>query len=98
VEVEMGGLSVVGARGGWLNVIGDWEEKDEVVMGLGEVETCGICAGDVGGGWDIGIDDCEDNGAGRWTRDVLWLCVGEGVDCCEEVTCGGVIGNVEAVV
>jgi hypothetical protein len=37
----------------------------------------------------------RDNGDGWWTRDVLWLCVGEGVDCCEDVTCGGVVGNVE---
>jgi hypothetical protein len=28
-------------------------------MGLGEVETCGICAVDAGGCWDIGIDNCE---------------------------------------
>lgn len=40
----------------------------------------------------------RDNGAGWWTRDVLWLCVGEGVVCCEEVTCGGVVGNVEVAV
>jgi hypothetical protein len=59
-------------------VIGDWEDKDVVVMGLGEVETCGICVVDARGVCDIGIDDCEDKG-------------------CEELTCGGVVVNKEAV-